>query len=341
MRLKLEHLAADLQQKLRPVYLLCGDEPLQLGEAADEIRSFAKAAGYTVREVLTVESGFDWNQLLLEADSLSVFAEQKIIDLRLPSGKPGTEGSKALIEYCKNIPAETILLISSGKLASQTQKSRWFQTLDKAGAVIQVWPLQGRELIQWLQHRSRKKGMQIAQEGLNLLASRIEGNLLAAAQEIEKLFILHGTTMISVQDVEESVADSARFDVFKLSDSLLMARLNRAIRILQGLKAEGVAEPVVLWALSREARILFNIQFELEKGGRKDSVMAKYQVWDKRKQLVGPALNRLTLNQLEQILLLCARADRQIKGQAPGDAWETLFDICFRFCGQSVTAKTA
>ncbi len=341
MRLRPEQLADDLRRTLHPVYLVCGEEPLQLGEAADEIGSRAKQAGFTVREVLHAEANFDWRQLALEAGSLSLFAERKIIDLRLPSGKPGTDGGKALADYCSALPEDTLLLISCGKLSPQAQKSRWFQALDKAGAVIQVWPPQGAELMQWLQRRCQKKGMQVAQDGLKLLASRIEGNLLAAAQEIEKLYILYGSEPVTALAVEQAVADSARYDVFKLLDSLLAGRLNRAVKILQGLKAEGIAEPVVLWALSRETRTLLNIKTELAHGGRKDGVFAKYQVWDKRKPLVDAALNRLTPRQLEDILLLCARADREIKGQSRGDGWETLFNICLGLCSQPVMEETA
>lgn len=341
MRLKPDQLGGALRKSMAPVYLICGDEPLQSGEAADEIRSAAKQAGFSVREILAVEGNFDWNQLMLEADSLSIFAEKKIIDLRMPSGKPGTDGAKALIEYCQNIPENTLLLISSGKLSAQTQKSRWFQALDKAGDIIQVWPLQGAELVNWLQGRSRKKGMQIDPNGLKLLASRIEGNLLAAAQEIEKLYILHGAAAISKQAVEDAVADSARFDVFKLLDSVMLAKAKRAVKILQGLKAEGVAEPVVLWALSREARTLLNIKTDLGQGGQKDRVLAKYQVWDKRKQMVMNALSRLTADDLNNILLLCAKADQQIKGQMRGDSWETLFAVCLKLCSLPVMVETA
>lgn len=341
MRLRPEQLSTALQKSLAPVYFISGDEPLQLGETADEIRSAAKKAGFSVREVLSVESGFEWNALRQEAGSFSIFAEQKIIDLRIPSGKPGTEGAKALVEYCDLLPADTVLLISAGKLPGSAQKSRWFQALEKVGVVIQVWPLQGFELLQWLQRRSQKKGMQVDAQALKLLASRIEGNLLAAAQEIEKLYILHGSHPISRQAVENLVADSARFDVFKLLDSLLLGQNNRAIRILHGLKAEGVAAPVVLWALSREARNLFNIKIELNQGGNKQSVLKKYQIWDKRKQMVNTALNRLKHTDIEEIILLCAKADRQIKGQLQGDCWESLFSITQLFCSASLMAKTA
>jgi len=312
-----------------------------MSEAADEIRAAAKEAGFIVREVLSVESDFEWNTLRQEAGSASIFAEKKIIDLRLPSGKPGTQGAKALIDYCELFPADTLLLISAGKLPGSAQKSRWFQALEKTGVVIQVWPLQGSELLQWLQRRSRKKNMQIDGQALKLLASRVEGNLLAAAQEIEKLYILHGSKAISRQDVESLVADSARFDVFKLVDSLLSGRSNRAIRILYGLKAEGVAPPVVLWALSREARTLFNIKTELNRGERQNSVFGRFQVWEKRKQMVTAALNRLQLKDIEEIVLLCAKTDRQIKGRLQGDCWESLFSIALLFCSPEVMVKTA
>jgi DNA polymerase-3 subunit delta len=333
MRLKPEQLSVALQKSLAPLYFVSGDEPLQIGEAADEIRSAAKKAGFSVREVLSVDGDFEWSTLRQEAGAFSIFAEKKIIDLRIPSGKPGTEGAKALIEYCDLLPADTLLLISAGKLSASAQKTRWFQTLEKVAVVIQVWPLQGKDLLQWLQRRGQKKGMQVDKEALRLLASRIEGNLLAAAQEIEKLYILHGSHPISRQEVENLVADSARFDVFKLMDSLLSGRSNRAIRIMHGLKAEGVAEPVVLWALSREARNLFNIETELNQGGgHKDSVLGKHHIWDKRKQIVNMALNRLKIKDLEEILLLCAKADQQIKGQLQGDCWESMFSIALLFC---------
>ncbi len=341
MRIKPEHLYGTLQKSLAPLYFICGDEPLQMGEAADEIRSAAKKAGFVGREVLSVDNDFEWALLRQEAGSMSIFAEKKIIDLRLPTGKPGTHGAKALLDYCEQLPADTLLLISAGKLPSSGQKSRWFRALEKAGVVIQIWSLQGAELLQWLQRRSRKKNMQIDTQALKLLASRIEGNLLAAAQEIEKLYVLHGSQPISRQDVENLVADSARFDVFKLMDSLLLGRGNRAIRILHGLKAEGVAPPVILWALSREARVLFHIKTELGQGSRQENVFKKYHLWEKRKQMINAALNRLQLTEIEEIILLCAKADQQIKGRLRGDFWESLFSIALLFCSAETMVKIA
>ncbi len=192
MRIRPEQLNAALQKGLAPVYFISGDEPLQLGEMADAVRKAARQAGFETREIFSADTGFEWNELAVSADSLSIFADKKIIDLRLPSGTPGTEGSKALITYCERLPEDTLLLITAGKLASASLKTRWFQALDKAGCVIQVWPLEGQDLIRWLQQRMQSRGLQAEAEGLRTLAARIEGNLLAAAQEIEKLYVLYG-----------------------------------------------------------------------------------------------------------------------------------------------------
>jgi len=327
VRLNVEQLVAGLKQ-LAPVYFVSGDEPLQQGEVADAIRLAAKKTGYSTREVFSVEAGFEWGALALAADSMSLFADKKLIDLRLPSGKPGTEGAKALIEYCQRLPEDNLLLITAPKVTGVTLKTKWCQALDKAGVIVQVWPLEGGALIQWLQRRAQKRGLQVAPEGIKVLASRIEGNLLAAVQEIEMLYVLYGEAAISKQQVEQVVADSSRFDVFKLTDCILAGRMNRAIKILNGLKAEGIAPPVIVWALSREIRLLFNIKIAIDQGQNKEAVFKSNRLWDKRKQLVASAMSRVSVQALQKALLQCAKADRQIKGREAGDCWETLLSIC-------------
>lgn len=339
MRLKADQFEAVLNKSLAPIYLISGDEPLQLGEAADAVRAAARRADYHVREVISIETGNEWPQLSTEADSLSIFADKKLIDLRLPSGKPGLEGSKALQAYCQNLSADTVLLITTGKLESASLKAQWFQSLDNAGVTVQVWPLQGQELMSWLQRRAERKGMHLENDAVKSLAARIEGNLLAAAQEIEKLYILHGQTRINKTMIEDDVADSARFDVFKLIDALLAGKLNRSIKILNGLKAGGVAAPVVLWAISREIRTLFNIKTELKQGGHQDATFKKFQIWDKRKQQIQEGLQRLDSAHLQRLLSLSANADKQIKGQQAGDEWESLFTICSVFCNPGLLLK--
>lgn len=330
MRLRADQIDAGLK-KLAAVYLVSGDEPLQLGEAADAIRLAVKQQGYDTREVFSVETGFEWNELAFAADSYSIFADKKLIDLRMPSAKPGTEGAKALTEYCQRIPEDTILLITTSKLDKSSLKTKWFQSIEKTGVVIQVWPLEGANLVQWIQRRAQTKGLKIDLDGIKILASRIEGNLLAAAQEIEKLYVLYGEETISKKALEDAVADNARFDVFKLTDCILSGRVNRAIKILNGLKAEGIVAPVVLWALARETRMLISIKTALNQGQNKETVFKSHRLWDKRKQLVNSALARMDIQALQSALVLSAKVDRQLKGQERGDCWETLLSLCLLF----------
>ena len=338
MRIKPEQLGAALKKSLAPVYFISGDEPLQLGEIADAIRKAAKKAGFSNREILSAETGFECNQLAFTADSYSLFADKKIIDLRLPSGTPGIEGSKALIAYCERLPEDTILLVTAGKIAGSALKTKWLEALDKKGVVIQVWPLEGNDLIHWLQQRAKQRELHIEAEGLRILASRIEGNLLAAAQEIEKLYVLYGAANLSRQQITEAVADSSRYDVFKLMDSVLAASIGRILKVLSGLRSEGVATPIVLWALTREARVLIKMKLAISQGQNREVVFKNNQIWDKRKQLISNALSRLSDRDLNNILVLSAKADRQIKGQESGDAWETLLALCLLFASAPVMA---
>ena len=336
MWLKAEQLTSALKKQLAPVYFLSGDEPLQLGEAADAIRLAAKQAGYENREVLTVDNSFKWAELLQSADSLSIFADKKIIDLRIPSGKPGIEGSKALIAYCQRLPEDTLLLISSGKLEKSSKNSKWATTLEKSGVAMQIWPLEGDNLVQWLQRRLQSKGLNADRADLQLIATRVEGNLLAAAQEVEKLFVLYGACQLSSTQIENAVADSSRYDVFNLVDAALSGKLDRAEKILTALNHEAIATPVVLWALTRETRNLIHIQQQLADGQAKNTVFMRHQVWDKRQKLVNFALSKLNRDNLMQALLLAAKTDRQIKGEEIGNSWDSLLQIVCILAGKTI-----
>jgi DNA polymerase-3 subunit delta len=308
---------------------------------ADAIRAAARAAGFNDREIFSVDSGFEWGQLKVCADSLSLFADKKIIELKLPSGTPGTEGAKALTAYCQRLPDDTLLLITAGKMTKDALKTRWFQAVDNAGVTIQVWPLEGQDLINWLQQRMQQRGLYTDGNGLKILASRIEGNLLAAAQEIEKLYVLYGTGNLSTEQMLTAVTDSARYDVFKLIDTVLSANVSRIFKVLPILRAEGIAAPVILWALTREARVLIKVKLALTQGQQRETVFKNNQIWDKRKQLVSEALARLSHSDLNAILMMSTKADRQVKGQQAGDAWETLLLVCLLFASASPLAKTA
>ncbi|MES9872055.1 MAG: DNA polymerase III subunit delta [Candidatus Sedimenticola sp. 6PFRAG7] len=334
MRVRIHELKRHLDKSLAPIYLVSGDEPLQVSEAADTIRTRTKAKGYASRDILDADSKFDWDRLAAEANSLSLFSEQRVIDLRLPSGKPGREGAKALVEYAERPPEDTILLLTLPKLEKSQANTKWFKTLDKAGVVIQIWPIEGDRLHPWIEQRMRNAGLTPAQDVVPMLAERIEGNLLAAAQEIDKLLLLHGPGIINSEQLAESVADSARYDVFALVDSALEGRISRCLRILNGLRSEGTPAPVVLWALTREIRMLCSLATEHEKGRSiQQAIAANRGIWDKRKPLVANGLKRLKLKSWQQLLLTCGEADRAIKGQDKNDPWLLLLQITTGMAG--------
>ncbi|MEE8380042.1 MAG: DNA polymerase III subunit delta, partial [Gammaproteobacteria bacterium] len=208
MKLYPEKLNAHLKGDLLPIYFFSGDEPLQLGEAADAVRRAAREQGYTEREVMHAERGFDWNELLAASNAMSLFAEKRVIDLRLPTGKPGKDGGAALVEYAERPPEDTVLLVSSGKVDKRSQSAKWYKALDKVGATLQVWPVDAKEMPNWLDQRLRSRGLQPERDAARLIAERVEGNLLAAAQEVDKLLLLNGEGPLSTEQVEAAVADS-------------------------------------------------------------------------------------------------------------------------------------
>lgn len=341
MKLRLEQLTAALRKGLAPIYLISGDEPQQQNEAADTIREAARASGFTHRELLYVEPGFDWGAFVEIGDSFSLFGDKRIIDLRLPI-KPDKDGAAALLHYAEGPPEDAVLVMTVPKLTAADQKNRWFQAIDQRGVIIQVWPLEGQRLIEWLDRRLNAKKMLADQSGLRILAARVEGNLLAAAQEIEKLHILYGSVRIEDEMIREAVADSARYDVFNLAEAVLHGQIGRAGRILFGLRAEGVAPAVVLWAFARELRMLAGVKALTDRGETADVAFSrqKEKVWDQRRMSLTKALQRLALKEVHGALLLCARADRIIKGQEAGDPWEALLDICLCVTGRQNTRQT-
>jgi DNA polymerase-3 subunit delta len=341
MQLKPEQLDTHLNKNLAPVYFISGDDPLRVLEAADAVRSAARKQGYDEREVLTVQAGFDWNSLLAEAGNLSLFAQRRVIDLRLPSGKPGKEGAEVLRAFAEQAPEDTLLLVTAGKLEPQARRSKWVQTLDRAGVVVFVWPLQAGEIAGWVHARMRKRGLQPSPEAVQMLAERVEGNLLACVQEIDKLFLLQGAGAVDVADITRLVADHARYDVFTLVDSALAGQAARSVRILNSLQAEGVAPPVVLWALAREIRQLAGMAAEVAKGQAVSTVLSRYRVWQSRQAPVGAALKRLPLATCRRLLRQCASVERLCKGQAAGNAWDELLQLTMQLAGSPVLSRAA
>ena len=334
MRLPPERLNNHLEKSLAPVYLIAGDEPLQHGEAADAVRAQARQRGFSSREVMEQSPQFNWQDLTLAAASLSLFSEQRIIDLRLPSPKIGAEGARALSAYLERPPEDTLLLISSPKLDRAQLGTKWVKAVDEVGVLVQIWPVEGQRLIPWIDQRLRSRGLVASREAVAMLAERVEGNLLAAAQEIEKLLLLQGPGAVSPADLAASVADSARFDIYGLVDAALQGGIGRVQRMLYGLRDEGVAEPLVLWALAREIRVMARMAWDVSRGQAVEQVMGRYRVWDKRKPLVRQGLKRHDLVAWRSLLRECARVDAVVKGQERwADPWEALLSLSTRMAG--------
>tara|TARA_B110000914_G_C15483888_1_gene457062 strand:+ start:201 stop:1211 length:1011 start_codon:yes stop_codon:yes gene_type:complete len=333
MRLYPEKLADHLQQKLLPVYLVSGDEPLLLQECCDQIRQKARAENCNEREIIEGGvSNFNWQDILHSASNMSLFADRKLIELRLPSGKPGAEGSKALCEYLDIASGDDVLLIVSGKIDKQSTNSKWYKALDKAGVTVQVWPVDAKNLPRWLQQRVRNAGMSIDDDALRLLCERLEGNLLAAVQEVEKLKLLAADSKITMQTVTEAVSDNARYNLFDMADNALKGNTSVSLRMLYGLRAEGTEPPVVLWALVREIRTLYEAQLDCDSGQSTQQALSSRRVWQNRMPLMQAALTRHNTHSLSLLLEQAARADGSIKGFADGKPWDNLSRLVITLC---------
>jgi DNA polymerase III subunit delta len=327
VKLALEKLESSLAQKIAPVYLLSGDEPLQLIEALDRIVEAARRQGYLSRELFYADANFDWRLFMASGETFSLFGDRRILDLRLP-GKPAKEQADLLEHFAQRLPDDAVLIVSLPRLKPADQKGLWFQLMEKAGVFVQVWPLEGRSLENWLSRRMSSKGMLADQSGLRILAARVEGNLLAAAQEVEKLHVLYGSVRLDDEMIRKAVADSARYDVFDLPQAALRGQVGRSLRILAGLRAEGIASPVALWAMARDLRVLCALKSQISEGQSLESAFAKQRVFDNAKPIFSSALQRMDETLLAEAMLLCAKIDRLIKGQSRGDAWEALRDLC-------------
>lgn len=292
MRLRGEDLAARLERNLARIYLISGAEPLLVQEAADAVRTAARGRGYSERERLAVEPGFDWQSLRFVGQSRSLFAERRIIELQMGSASPGTDGSKALAAYAADPPDDTLLLIVCGKLEAAAQRSRWLKTIEQAGAWVQVWPIEPGRLPAWIAERLRGHGLLPDADALRMMSERVEGNLLAAAQEIEKLAVLVPPGTVSVDDVVKAVGDSARFQLFDLADAALAGDVVRVVRVLAGLRDEGVEPVLISWSLVREIRACAQMSADIEDGVSLSQTFAKHRVWERRKKLLAGALRR-------------------------------------------------
>ncbi|NML16303.1 DNA polymerase III subunit delta [Azohydromonas caseinilytica] len=334
MQLRPQALAAHLGQGLRPLYTLHGDEPLQMQEAADAIRAAARAAGYTERQVFTVSGNyFDWSGLLGAAQEMSLFASRQLIEIRIPSGKPGKDGSVALQRYCEQLNPDVLTLVQLPRLDRQQQQSAWFVALDNAGASLRIDPVERRELPAWIARRMAAHGQRVApgEEGertLAFFADRVEGNLLAAHQEVEKLALLYPAGELGFEQVEQAVLNVARYDVFKLSEAVLSGNAARVLRMLAGLRAEGEAPVLVHWTLAEDIRALKRGHDALAQGKPLPMALREARAWGPRERLFERALPRVSDALLTEWLTAARICDGLVKGlkhpEWPAEPWDGL-----------------
>ncbi len=322
MLLKGEQLAAHLERELRPLYMVYGDEPLLVIEAADAIRARARQQGYSEREVLTVLPQFDWGQLLAAGGNMSLFGDRKLIDLRIPTGKPGKEGGAALQDWCRNLSPDNLLLITLPELDWREEKAVWFTTLVNAGVAIKLNAPPLAELPGWIAGRLRRQQQSADLESLKFIAERVEGNLLAAHQEIQKLGLLYPAGALSLAQIREAVLNVARYDIDGLREALLAGDVARLSRTLDGLMHEGEAPPLVLWAMSEEIRALAILRSGLDRGRPLEQLLKEAKVWGPRQNPVKKALQSLSTATLEAALQHAGKIDRLAKGVGQGNIWE-------------------
>jgi DNA polymerase-3 subunit delta len=302
---------------LKPVYLLAGEEHLLLLEAADALRARVRELGYSGREVLDTDASFDWNEFTQSASAMSLFATRKLIDLRVPTGKPGKEGNAAIIEYCQNPPPDTVLLITATQW-SKAHETSWVGAVEKVGTFVPCWPLKTNELPDWIAQRMASRGLKPTRDAIDALAERIEGNLLAAAQEIDKLALLQGDKPLDAATLEDLVADSARYDVFKLADAALAGDAARALRILAGLRAEGEQVVALLGWLLNQLQLLARLA---NARGNIAAAFKAERIWPAREAIYKKALSRADRAHWDACLVQAGRVDRIGKGRGMGDAW--------------------
>ncbi len=335
MQLRAEALDAHLAKTLAPLYVISSDEHLLALEAADRIRAKACKAGFSEREVLVVERSFKWGELLAANQAMSLFGDRKLIELRIPGGKPGKDGGQALQDYagaCAGSQAgDTLTLITLPKLDWATQKSAWVAALQRHAVYLEIPNVERHQLADWIGRRLVAQGQSADRAALEFMVERVEGNLLAAHQEIRKLGLLYPEGRLAFEQVQDAVLNVARYDVFKLSEAMLSGDTGRVVRMLDGLKGEGEAPPLVLWAIAEEIRTLLKLKLGTADGRPLAAMLKEYRIWGPRERLMAPALARVKLSVLEDALDKAAQVDRMIKGlrakDFAGDAWDALLQL--------------
>jgi DNA polymerase-3 subunit delta len=328
-----DSLAPQLARGLNSIYLISGDEPLLVNEAADAVRARARSEGFTERDLHVVERGFDWSGLLNDSRSMSLFAQRKIIEIRMTNPTPGDQGAAAIIELATQPSPDNLVLVITGKMDGRVQGSKWVSAVERAGVLVQIWPLDLQRLPTWIRERLSRHKLTADAAAASLLAERVEGNLLAAHQEVEKLALLLPPGPVTAETILESVADSARYDVLQLGEAAMRGATARALRILEGLRGEGIDATLVLWAVNKDLQWIARAQYLMSRGQSADSAMNAIYVWRPRQAAMKNALSRLKPAAVRNLILDAERVDRSIKGALRCDPWGELEGLVARMAG--------
>jgi DNA polymerase-3 subunit delta len=326
------------QHSFKPLYIFSGDEPLLMMEAIDALRALARTGGFTEREVLVQDRYFDWAALINAGQTMSLFGDKRFVELRMPTGKPGRDGAESLKHFAEQINntgngVDTIICIILPRLDSKTKSSAWFSALDEAGMAIQIDSIDRLALPHWIGQRLKKQSQEVeagesGQRALQFMSDQVEGNLIAAHQEIQKLALLYPAGQLSEEQIRSAVLKVARYDIFELTESMLSGDAARLNRMLDGLQGEGEPLPLILWSVSDELRTLHKVQSALLAGDALANLLRNYRIWGKREKLYPVALKRIAPKKLKQAIVLAATLDKQVKGllvrDLPSNPWDGL-----------------
>ncbi|NDV91619.1 DNA polymerase III subunit delta [Alteromonas sp. 345S023] len=324
----------EIAQGLKPCYLVFGDEPQQKFDVIESIRALAKKNGFEERTVLVADTGFSWNQLLDATQSMSLFSSQQFIELELPTGKPGAEGSKMLQQIADTLNPDILLLVHGPKIGKDVQRGKWFKVLDAKGVSVLCYPLEGRQLSSWLNQQLQHHGLSVSATGLKIIADFCEGNMLAAKQEIDKLALLYPKSTVTDEQIEYAMVDQSRYNVFQLVDVMLAGDSTRCVKMLYRLESEGLEPNIIIWALIREWETLWKLHAAAQ--SREPIQWQKYGIWRNRQAYYQQAMNRLNAESLLSIQQALTEADLAFKQNVVSKPFVKLCHLCMLFMGINI-----
>ena len=339
MRIYHNQLSNHLQQDCKPVWLVFGDEPWQKIDSLNQIKNHAASQGFSEVVRLTADDKFDWSKLIEEFQSMSLFASQRIIELEIPNGKVGIEGSKVLLSISDLLIPDIILLIHGGKIEAATTKKKWFSTLDKHGIYLPLYEIEGNHLQRWVQQQGKAKQLNLAQDSISYLSEFFEGNLPALAQELDKLALLFGQQPIQVEDIEKLVIKQAKFNPFQLTETLLNGELKKCSAILDSFQHEGTSAAQIIWVLHKELQQLHQMKMQLADGTSMQDVFKQYRIWDKRKPIYQKALSGIEVSNIDIALARLAQVDLISKTASDFNPFILLTDVCLSLYQGQLTQK--